>query len=359
MGFRNSDVGMDIGGTVGKFVVLQRGDDDNHVLSEERFGESGERDRSLEVQCDALGGTLHFCRWKTEDTDAAMHYISVSDARKELVNADPRQAEALIYTTGGGSYRFADLFEKSVGWSFVRVGEFDALVKGLRFIFNHMPDSLYCLQADGAEIPAGFCNRCFNSGRFPVLVCNIGTGVSMIKVAFDGAERIGGTSIGGSTFLGLVYQMTSAKTFQEAMQLAKEGDPKEVDLLVSDIYGPAGGEVLGIPDDLVASSFGKLTRRSGKEPHGPSEAAIAASVCIMVTQSIALYACQLARRHSCREVIFTGGFLENNDIARRKLALFVQREFKRFEGEGRALFSRHAEYAGAIGCLSSKLDWAV
>jgi len=242
-----------------------------------------------------------------------------------------------------------------VGWSFVKVGEFDALVQGLRFIFNHMPDSLYCLQADGIEVPAGFCNSCFNSGRFPVLVCNIGTGVSMIKVAFDGAERIGGTSIGGSTFLGLVYQMTSARSFKEAMQLAKEGDNKEVDLLVRDIYGPAGQEALGLPDDLVASSFGKLTRRSGKESHGPSEASIAASTCIMVTQSIALYACQLARRRSCREVIFTGGFLENNDIARRKLALFVQREFKRFEGEGRALFSRHAEYAGAIGCLSLKL----
>merc|ERR1719433_532962 len=149
------------------------------------------------------------------------------------------------------------------------------------------------------------------------------------------------------------------------MKLVKEGDSKEVDLLVSDIYGPAGGQELGIPNDLVASSFGKLTwqrekeGRGGKEAHGPSEAAIAASVCIMVTQSIALYACQLARRHSCREVIFTGGFLENNDIARRKLATFVHREFKRFEGEGRALFSRHAEYAGAIGCLSQKLKFEV
>ena len=56
-------------------------------------------------------------------------------------------------------------------------------------------------------------------------------------------------------------------------------------------------------------------------PIGPdlSEAAIAASTCLLVTQAIALYACQLARRHSCRDVIFTGGFLAGNELARRKL----------------------------------------
>jgi len=89
-------VGMDIGDTVGEFVVLQRCDADNHVLSEERFGESGERERDLEVLCDALSGTLHFCRWKTDDTDAAMHYISLSDARKELGKADPTQAGSAL-----------------------------------------------------------------------------------------------------------------------------------------------------------------------------------------------------------------------------------------------------------------------
>jgi len=76
----------------------------------------------------------------------------------------------------------------------------------------------------------------------------------------------------------------------------------------------------------------------------------------MVTQSIALYACQLARQHGCREVIFTGGFLESNELARTKLTYFITREFKLGEANGRALFLRHSEYAGALGCLKRQLE---
>lgn len=338
--------GLDIGGTTAKFAVLERGEPDKHVRSEEKFGRSGERVTSLETTCPGLGGTLHFIKWFTEYTDPALDLMGASSGECE--------ASASVFATGGGAYRFSDKCRKMIGWSLMKVGEFDALVDGLRFIFDYLPEDVYCMQADGSHVPAHFCNSCFKSGRFPVLVCNIGTGVSMIKVASDGAERVGGTSVGGSTFLGLVYQLTSASTFAEAMQLAQEGDAKDVDLLVKDIYGDEGGKKIGIPGDLTASSFGRLTRRKAGDP-SPSDSAMAASVCIFVTQSIALYTCQLARRHSCRDIIFTGGFLEDNELAKLKLSLFVQQEYRRHEGEGRALFLRHAEYAGALGCLSQEI----
>lgn len=346
-GFRDMTCGLDIGGTTAKFAVLQRGEGDTHVISEDKFGWTGERVASLETACPALGGTLHFIKWFTEYTDPAMELIREFSGECDSASN--------VFATGGGAYRFGDKCRTIYGWNLSKIGEFDALVDGLRFIFDYMPDDVYCIQPDGTHVSAHFCHECFKSGRFPVLVCNIGTGVSMIKVASDGAERIGGTSVGGSTFLGLVYQLTSANTFAEAMQLAQEGDAKEVDLLVRDIYGEEAQEILGIPGDMTASSFGRLTRRKPGDRQ-PSEAAMAASVCIFVTQAIALYACQLARRHSCRDVIFTGGFLEENEIAKVKLAFFVQAEYRRHEGEGRALFLRHAEYAGSLGCLSQQIQ---
>ena len=36
------------------------------------------------------------------------------------------------------------------------------------------------------------------------------------------------------------------------------GSNANVDLLVSDIYGPNGFEVLGLGGDVIASSFGKI-----------------------------------------------------------------------------------------------------
>ena len=60
----------------------------------------------------------------------------------------------------------------------------------------------------------------------------------MLQVeADDKYERIGGTSMGGGTFWGLGSLLTKAKGFDELLQLASEGDHRNVDLLVKDIYG--------------------------------------------------------------------------------------------------------------------------
>ena len=50
-------------------------------------------------------------------------------------------------------------------------------------------------------------------------------------------ERIGGTSLGGGTFWGLGTLLTGAKGFDQLLDLASEGDHRNVDLLVKDIYG--------------------------------------------------------------------------------------------------------------------------
>lgn len=72
----------------------------------------------------------------------------------------------------------------------------------------------------------------------PYLLVNIGSGVSILRV--DGPRefrRVGGTSLGGATFLGLARLMTASGTFEEALALAQEGDSTRVDMLVRDIYG--------------------------------------------------------------------------------------------------------------------------
>jgi len=43
--------------------------------------------------------------------------------------------------------------------------------------------------------------------------------------------------------------------------MAEEGDHRNVDMLVSDIYGGAYDK-LGLPGDVIASSFGKTVRAS-------------------------------------------------------------------------------------------------
>ena len=64
--------------------------------------------------------------------------------------------------------------------------------------------------------------------------------------ADDKYERIGGTSMGGGTFWGLGSLLTKARGFDELLQLASEGDHRNVDLLVKDIYGKDGNAVMSV-----------------------------------------------------------------------------------------------------------------
>ena len=54
--------------------------------------------------------------------------------------------------------------------------------------------------------------------------------------------------------------------FDELLELAEKGDHRNVDMLVGDIYGGAYSQ-LGLPADLIASSFGKAAR-SARDKQG-------------------------------------------------------------------------------------------
>ena len=93
---------------------------------------------------------------------------------------------------------------------------------------------------------------------YPYLLVNIGSGVSMIKVSGKrDFQRIGGTSLGGGTFWGLLSLLTGASTFDEMLGMADRGDNAAVDMLVGDIYGTDYGKI-GLKSSTIASSFGKV-----------------------------------------------------------------------------------------------------
>ena len=80
----------------------------------------------------------------------------------------------------------------------------------------------------------------------------------MIKVSGKRQfQRVGGTSLGGGTFWGLLSLLTGANTFDEMLSMAERGDNATVDMLVGDIYGTDYGKI-GLKSTTIASSFGKV-----------------------------------------------------------------------------------------------------
>ena len=61
-------------------------------------------------------------------------------------------------------------------------------------------------------------------------------------------------SLGGGTFLGLCCLLTGCETFEEAIELASEGNSENVDKLVRDIYGGDYNR-FNLSGDTVASRY--------------------------------------------------------------------------------------------------------
>ena len=81
-------------------------------------------------------------------------------------------------------------------------------------------------------------NKDDSSFKFPYLVVNIGSGVSILKVSSSTQfERVSGSSLGGGTYWGLSRLLTDCESYEDVLDLAEMGDATEIDMLVRDIYG--------------------------------------------------------------------------------------------------------------------------
>lgn len=188
---------------------------------------------------------------------------------------------------------------------------------------------------------------------YPYLVVNIGSGVSILRVdSPDQFQRVGGTSLGGSTFLGLVSALTGCNSFEEALNLATRGDSTQIDMLVGDIYGGDYTE-MGLAATTVASSFGKLVEPRKRDAAMQTPEHLAKAVLLMITNNIGSIAMLHARATGVDHVLFTGSFLHGNKVAMRHLAVAME-----FWSKGliKAIFLRHEGHAGAVGAMLHDLD---
>jgi type II pantothenate kinase len=174
---------------------------------------------------------------------------------------------------------------------------------------------------------------------FPFLLASVGTGTSVLLVNNDSVHRVGGTALGGGTFLGLVSVLAGARDFATAVALAAAGDRKNVDLLVKDVYHDS--KELPLPGDINAASFGKVTA-DGPEPVA---ADLANSAAALVAENIALLCHGMAVAAGVDTVVYGGGTLRDNPAL-----VSVLTEVSAAVGL-RAVVPANGEFTGALGAL--------
>ena len=316
------------------------------ITSQTSYGETGRRDDALAIRVESLGGTLHFIQFETARMDGAVRL---------LVENDLHMAIYRLACTGGGAIKFAAKFEAEAGINIEPTDELAALAKGLDFLLDHARAEVYTYERVDFRTLRGELTTCDQTreGRFPYLVVNIGSGVSILKVQGPTQiERVSGTSLGGGTYFGLCSLLTKCTSFAQLLAMCEHGDPTAVDMTVGDIYGAAGYGRFGLDASTVASSFGKMQRHRGVDVTPPREPDMARALLVMITQNIGQVAYLNAQVHGIQKIFFVGSFLSRkNTISSQLLAYAINFWSK---GNMSAQFFRHEGYFGSIGSFLSR-----
>lgn len=172
-----------------------------------------------------------------------------------------------VSATGGGAFKYETLFQSAgeQGIQIRKKDEIKCLIKGLDFLLQRVDGEAFEVEdTTGNKIPISFHQD--ESNLYPFLLVNVGTGVSIIKVNSPTQfERISGSGIGGGTYWGLVKLLTKVTTFEESLNLSLQGDERNVNMTVGDIYGGRDYDSLGLNADMTASFFAKFISKERDE----------------------------------------------------------------------------------------------
>ncbi|KAK8714584.1 hypothetical protein V6N13_041938 [Hibiscus sabdariffa] len=347
-----SHLALDIGGSLIKLIYFSRHEDQSvedkrKKTVKERLGISNGNRRSYPV----LGGRLHFVKFETSKLNECLDFISSKQLHCGRIDSHhwnsetPANENAVIKATGGGAYKFADLFKERLGVSIEKEDEMDCLVAGANFLlkairheaFTHMEGHKEFVQIDHNDL-------------YPYLLVNIGSGVSIIKVDGDGKfQRVSGTNVGGGTYWGLGRLLTKCNSFDELLELSQRGDNGTIDMLVGDIYGGMDYSKIGLSASTIASSFGKaISDKKELEDYRPED--ISLSLLRMISYNIGQISYLNALRFGLKRIFFGGFFIRGHAYTMDTISFAVQFWS---QGEAQAMFLRHEGYLGALGAFMS------
>jgi len=179
------------------------------------------------------------------------------------------------------------------------------------------------------------------TGLKEAMVVSMGTGTAFVRVSDNEAVHLGGSGVGGGTIIGLALQMLGKRDVDAVIALAKEGDLKNVDLLVSDILC---NSVQSLPFDLTAANFGKISSTV-------SDSDIALGILNMVFETVGMLAVFAVKNDTVRDIIVTG------TLAKFPQAEMVFSRFNKLAGLN-FIIPQDAVFATALGAIdvSSQLQ---
>ncbi|AAS54101.2 AFR729Cp [Eremothecium gossypii ATCC 10895] len=304
--------------------------------------------------------------FETVETEKLDEFIRLLHEVVERYNKGD-YGSTMIVATGGGAFKFYDvLLSEFPGVSdILRLDEMDCLTKGLDFFIHKVPYEVFTYNDLDGE---GTVDAVADDEMYPYMLVNIGSGVSILKVESPNeCMRVGGSSLGGGTLWGLLSLITGAKTYDEMLAWANQGNNANVDMLVGDIYGTDYAKI-GLKSSNIASSFGKVFQReSVTAPSAGLTSASATSTCEIrdrnekfsnadisksllyaISNNIGQIAYLQAKIHNVKKIYFGGSYIRGHLTTMNTLSYAINFWSK---GSKQAFFLRHEGYLGAMGAF--------
>ena len=162
---------------------------------------------------------------------------------------------------------------------------------------NAIGDNLFGIPVEKVdEFEAIGLGGLFLSKLDKAIVVSMGTGTAIVKADDASIEHIGGTGVGGGTLIGLAKYMIGVTDFGTLVDLARNGNLKNIDLTVGDI---AQIDLGNLPLEATASNFGKHNDKA-------SDHDLALGIINLVCQTIGMLAVFASRQNNTKKVVLTG-----------------------------------------------------
>ncbi|MGI6707421.1 MAG: type II pantothenate kinase [Clostridia bacterium] len=172
----------------------------------------------------------------------------------------------------------------------------------------------------------------FSSGLSKAIIVSMGTGTAFVMADENSVNYIGGTGVGGGTLLGLSNRMLNIRGFEDLIEIARNGNLRNVDLAIGDI---TRDQVASFSPETTASNFGKISDSASK-------ADIALGIINLVFQTIGMLSVFASRMNHIKDIVLTGNLV---NVPQAKDILGNVEKFY----DIRFHFPTNGEFATAIG----------
>ena len=99
------------------------------------------------------------------------------------------------------------------------------------------------------------------SKKGKAIIASVGTGTALIRAEGNKIKHLGGTGVGAGTLKNLCKKFAGIKSFDEIIELSKEGSLDNIDLRIADLTDE---DIKTLPPELTLSNFGKFKENATK-----------------------------------------------------------------------------------------------